>query len=54
MPAAVVIVTRALDGEPGRGGTVTLQDVCVGQTVRVGCPSKRAKTTPFELYRFVP
>ncbi len=48
------MVTRTIDGERASAGTVTSQEVCVGQTVLVGCPSKRARTSPFGLNRFVP
>ena len=54
VPDSVAIVTRTVNGEPGRGGTVTLQEVWVGQMVCVGCPSKRARTSPFGLNRLVP
>ena len=50
----MVIVNGTVDGKPGRLGTVTVHDVCVGQMVGAGCPPKRARTSPFGLKKFEP
>jgi hypothetical protein len=40
---------KVVDPDPGRSGTVTLQDVWVGHLVGAGWFPKRAKTRPFGL-----